>query len=195
VLELLNMSHVLTGLNPFQTSTGCFFNNKQKKKDIPLSQFIQKSWDKNLNFVDSLNATYQAIVGNHKSFAVFETDFKKQNNGTVETFKGALDFLILPLIARRLWNWSWLQMLNNNNSFSLQLVISAARVCAQIISLARILIGIALTICLTPIVGLICWFRPTDKPTIKSDSTSQEPLESLQNETRPIDCCSIGARI
>lgn len=163
------MSETLNGLNPFQTNTGCFFFNKKEKNDILLSQFIQKSWDNNFNnlsFINSISLTYQTLVGNHKSLAITHEDYLRQERGEVETFKGVLDFLIIPLVARRLWNWSFLQMANNNNSLSMELAISAARVFSQAVSLARILIGIALTITLTPVVGLICLLRQVNKPTI-----------------------------
>ena len=162
------MSETLMGLNPFQTITGCFFSNKKEKKDILLGEFIQKSWNDNFNnlsFINSISLTYQALVGNHQSFATANTDYQNQQEAKVETFKGVLDFLIIPLVARRLCNWSWLQMGNKNNSLSMELAISAARVFSLAVSVARILIGIALTITLTPFVGLICLLRQVNQPT------------------------------
>jgi len=164
------MLKLFEGLNPLETRTGCFFVNKKAKNDILISDFIQNAWDNNLNFMGSITATYQAIVGNHLSLATERRDCEAQQHGEVQTFKGALDFLILPLVARRLWNWSFIQMQVNNNSLSMELAISTARVFSMAVSLARILVGVALTLALTPVVGLICLLRHVNNKPVTSES-------------------------
>ena len=98
------------------------------------------------------------------------------------TFKGVLDFLIIPLVARQLWNWSFLQEQNNNISLSMDLAISAARTFSTAVSLARIVMGIALTITLTPLVGVICLLRPMIKPTRALDAVPLGGVSPLKTD-------------
>ncbi len=164
------------GLNPLSTQTHCFFKTKGEKKDIFLYQFIQNAWNNNLNYEDSIKATFLALIGNHQSFAVTDDDYLNESNINSATFKGVLDFLVLPLIARRIWNWSFLQKLDLDNNFCLELGIFAARAIAIYISSARVAVGIALTIALAPIVGLVCLIRaiPLEQSTVEDKSNEEE---------------------
>lgn len=172
------MSDIFFGLNPVGTQTGCFFQNKKPKKDIYLSQFIHEKWSENLSFIESISATYQVLVGAHHSFSTSDDDFFKQDTGQVKSFKGILDFLILPLIARQLWNWSWLKMLGEDRPWYLELAISAARCVALLISTARILMGIALTLLLSPIVALVSLVRLC-LPHLEKNDDMHDKLEGL----------------
>lgn len=173
------MLYLLNGLNPLQTNTHCFFKNGREKTDIYLHQYIRNKWNDNLNFSESLNATFLTLIGNHQSFAITDEDCTNESNINNATFKGLLDFLILPLIARRIWNWSFLKQQQkdiNFNSIMLELAIFAARIIAIYISLARIIAGIVLTLTLAPIIGLVCLTRSINLGQDMADDNKSEFL-------------------
>ena len=132
-----------------------FFYNKQEKIDVSFNDIIQKNWSNDLSYFENICLTYEILVGNHQSFAISNSNFLEQKSGCVDTFKGVIDFLVLPLVARRLWNWSWLQMQEEDNSFSTEMAISAARTFASAITIARVLLGFLLTVLLIPVVGVM----------------------------------------
>ncbi|MDF1758119.1 MAG: hypothetical protein P1U74_07455 [Legionellaceae bacterium] len=167
------MSGIFYGLNPLKRDSGCYYTrlnsqtNKQDltchKPDILFAEMLESAWNQRLGFIKSLKITFLLILGDHQATNI--QDPSSHVNSITRfisnppPFKGALDFLLLPLVARKLLNWSLRQMENKSNSFSLEIAISFARVFAGLVIAARYLISFALTVALLPVIGITCALR------------------------------------
>jgi hypothetical protein len=111
----------------------------QEMEDITVLENIRKAFNQDLSFFDAINATFDILLGNHY-------DRYLQGHGN----KGALDFLILPLIARKLIADTYLTE-NTNSTFTnaISFVVAAP------IELIRGASAVVLTAVLIPIVAVV----------------------------------------
>jgi hypothetical protein len=107
--------------------------------DVTVGESIADAFNHNLDFLFGLNATYNIIVGTHYDLYV-----------TGQGKKGMLDYLILPLVARKLIADSYLDERKNS-----VLVNILAWTVATPIECARFTAAFALTLLLAPIVALV----------------------------------------
>jgi len=120
----------------------------------------------------SCSACYKILVGHHQLFAI-EDDF----DDDLVTYKGVLDFLIIPLIARRMLNWAFLQN-DVSPDFWTEFAINLTKIIGVTIAAVRVILGVVLTIALSPIVGF-CWFFKPGLETGKHVVTENEEGNDL----------------
>ncbi|MDF1757522.1 MAG: hypothetical protein P1U74_04420 [Legionellaceae bacterium] len=172
----------LTGLNPFGISTGCI-KDDIPQKDILLTDFIAQAWGEELGFLGALSVTYNILVGKHRSYNIYSFHDDSSPISNYSSFKGVLDIFILPLVARRLWNWSEHQLEKGDaNGFTMKVAVECARMFAAVISLVRIVVGIALTVLLSPFVGMVCLLKPKDN-SYSDDKVQDNTFESENNNS------------
>ena len=149
------------GLNPMSKSSGVEFiwtTIKETNQDImmPMNNGVNETvvrlllditvfeniclkFRKNMNYIDGLRATFDILVGDHYEFKTLNLDANRVGA------KGLLDYLIFPLIVRKIiWN--------HPNSFCLHLFTIP-------LEMLRFSLGIAITIILAPIVALVHLIR------------------------------------
>lgn len=165
--------------------------------DLLTLEFIQLQWNRDLCWYETIDATYACLVGEHYDHppsasqkAVFEqilTAFFRPylipvivgseihavyNRKT--GVKGALDFLIFPLVARKLIADTWLEERKNT-----PIINGIAWAIAIPLEVLRHSLALALTIAMIPIVSLIHIFRSL------INTFSNVPLQ--ENEEDAID--------
>lgn len=107
--------------------------------DITVFEHICLKFRKNMNYIDELRATFEILVGDHYEFKTLNLDANRVGA------KGLLDYLIFPLIVRKIiWN--------HPNSSCLHLFTIP-------LEILRFGLGIAITIILAPIVALVHLIR------------------------------------
>ncbi|MDP1603703.1 MAG: hypothetical protein Q8M03_10610 [Legionella sp.] len=138
-------------LNPSSINSGIVYclagNNPCQGKemiDSTVGNNISRVFKSDLDFLSGLNATFNILVGEH-----FDLFLKGRHNNQGGA-KGVLDFLILPLLARKLIADTYLDE-QKENTFTNTL----AWAIAVPIEIARFSAGIALTLLLSPIVALV----------------------------------------
>lgn len=107
--------------------------------DATVGSSIHTAFKSDLNFLSGLNATFNILVGEHFDLS-----------GKGSSAKGVLDFLILPLLARKLIADTCLP-----ERQGITFINALAFAIAAPIEIARFGAGIALTLLLSPIVALV----------------------------------------
>jgi hypothetical protein len=150
-------------LNPVSRNSGIaydlsHFNNLpcygHEMQDISVLQTIERAFYHDSSVWSALVSTYEAIIGCH-----YDIWFRGRDHAHGGA-KGLLDFLILPLIARKL--------LHNQSRLSLVLPL------CFLVEIPRLFIGLILTTALVPVVLLIhaikLWFiTPIPAPALAPD--------------------------
>ena len=135
VSENSGITYCLAGNHPCQD---------HEMLDVSVTQGIYNAFRNDYYLISALRSTYATIVGCH--YDIYLRGRITARGGS----KGVLDFLIFPLIARKLIADAFLPE-NRNNGFSKLL----AAVVGLPFEIIRLLIGIILTIVLSPFVLLI----------------------------------------
>lgn len=111
--------------------------------DITLSEAIKKAIHTDLNIIEGIIATFHIIVGSHYDMQLVG------RNDCKGGAKGILDFLILPLLARKLFADTF-EPDQTNTLFNI-----LAWTIALPIEVARLSAGLALTALLVPVIALV----------------------------------------
>ncbi|KTD74826.1 hypothetical protein [Legionella waltersii] len=159
--------------------------------DLLTHEFIQLQWNRDLCWYETIDATYTCLVGDHYDHppsASQKTVFEQIMTAFFRPYliplivgseihavynrktgvKGALDFLIFPLIARKLIADTWLEERQNT-----PIINAIAWAIAIPLEVLRHSLAIALTIAIIPIVSLIHLFRSL------INTFSNEPLDLM----------------
>ena len=158
-------------LNPISRNSGITYclndnycNQGEEIEDYTIKQNYERIWGKkNLGFSKDIYGIYNLFVGTH---------FALESSGGA---KGILDFLILPLLARKLIADTYLE-----NRRDTKIANALALAIAIPIELARFSLGIALTLLLSPIVAIIHFIKgqlPNHKHSAASQCDNQVDLD------------------
>lgn len=138
-------------LNPTSKDSGIVYclagNNPCQGKemiDSTVSENIRAAFNSDLDYFSGLSTTYNILVGNH--YDLYLTGRVDSKGGS----KGALDYLIFPLVARKLISDTYLNE-RREHGFSNAL----AWAVAIPLEITRFSAAIALTLLLAPIVALV----------------------------------------
>lgn len=163
--------------------------------DLLTHEFIKLQWNRDLCWYETIDATYACLVGDHYDhpppasqknlFEQIMTVFFRpylipvivgSEIHAVYTrktgVKGALDFLIFPLVARKLIADTWLEERKNT-----PIINGIAWAIAIPLEVLRHSLAIALTIAMIPIVSLIHIFRRL------INTFSNVPLQENEEDT------------
>ena len=147
-------------LNPASANSGItyclakdlYFKNLpcqgQEMLDYTVGEVIQRYFDSNLGFLSGMVATFNILVGGHYDLQLIGAYDAK--GGT----KGVLDYLIFPLVARKLIADTYLS--ERQESCLLNCLAWAAAIPLEILRFGA---GIALTLLLAPIVAVTTLVR------------------------------------
>lgn len=116
--------------------------------DQTVIENIRHALNSDLGYFSALNATYNIIVGQH--FDLYLQGKKNSKGGA----KGVLDFLIFPLIARKLIADTYLDERSESGFANL-----LAWTVAIPLELARFSAAITLTLLLAPVVAIVCLIK------------------------------------
>ncbi|MBA2652436.1 MAG: hypothetical protein H0U73_09255 [Tatlockia sp.] len=116
--------------------------------DYTVSEVIKREYNGKLDFINGMVSTFHIIVGGHYDIPL------KGAIGCWGGSKGILDYLILPLIARKLIADTYLSERQTTHLFN-----TLAWAAALPIEILRFSAGIALTLILIPIVALTTFAR------------------------------------
>lgn len=137
-------------LNPTSKESGivyCLagFSTCQGKEmiDHTVTENVRYAFNRNLDYFSGLDATFEILVGDHY-------DLYLNGNGA----KGVLDYLIFPLVSRKLIADTYLQEKMESYIFN-----ALAWMVAIPLELARFSAAIALTLLLAPIVAFVHLIR------------------------------------
>lgn len=174
------MSKITTGkkfsffraLNPASCNSGVTYRfggsddpcQGKEMIDSHVSENIYKAWNSNLDFQSALYATYDILMGDH-----YDLYFHGQNDCRGGA-KGALDYLIFPLVARKLIADFYFE---TNITLSLPNIL--AWFIAVPLEIARFSAAVGLTLLLTPIIALVQLFK----------GCSSENIQNQVNEVPP----------
>lgn len=138
-------------LNPVSENSGTTYSRgsnypceNREMLDLSVAQRINNAFQNDYYLLSALVSTYESIIGCH--YDLYLRGGVNARGGS----KGVLDFLIFPLIARKLIADHWLP--ENWNNIFLKLLVW---VIGFPIETIRVLTGIVLTIVLSPFVLLI----------------------------------------
>lgn len=139
-------------LNPLSENSGIIYRlapgrtcQDQEMLDNTVIQNISAAfWNNDLNFFPALKETFEILLGNHFDISL------KGGYDCRGGSKGALDFFIFPLVARKLIADTFLEE-RQNSSFTNFVAWSIA----VPLEITRVSAAIALTIILSPIVALV----------------------------------------
>ncbi len=134
----------------------------QEMIDATLSESIRAAIHDDLNFIEGIITTFNILVGDH-----YDINLKGWNDNKGGA-KGVFDFLILPLLARKLIADTFLAERTNI------LVNAIAWTIALPIEIARFGAGIALTLLLAPVVAVVHLI----KACMPNQEQIQEPVMS-----------------
>ncbi len=134
----------------------------QEMIDATLSESIRAAIHNDVNFIEGIITTFNILVGGHYDLRL---KGRNDNNGGA---KGVLDFLILPLLARKLIADTFLPERTNI------LMNALAWTVALPIEIARFSAGIALTLLLAPVVAVVHLI----KACIPNEEHAQEPTST-----------------
>jgi len=112
--------------------------------DYTVGESIANVFNRDLDFISGLHATYHMLVGTHYDIHL---NGRNDNKGGA---KGALDYLILPLVARKLLADSYLP-----ERVGRDLLNALAWTVAIPLELARFTAAFALTLLLVPVVAIV----------------------------------------
>lgn len=164
-------------LNPTSPNSGIVYSlagnypcQGKEMLDSTVKENILSALDSDLDLLAGLNATFNILVGEHFDLSLKGRD---DNKGGA---KGLLDFLILPLLARKLIADTQLDE-RKDNTFTNVLALAIA----VPIEIARFSAGLALTILLIPTVMLVHLIKaclPAQEATDTS-SFSEQDMESM----------------
>ncbi|PWY54663.1 hypothetical protein DGG96_16040 [Legionella qingyii] len=163
--------------------------------DLLTHEFIQLQWNRDLCWYETIDATYVCLVGDHYDYspsASQKTVFEQIMTAFFRPYlipvivgseiyavynrktgiKGALDFLIFPLVARKLIADTWLEERKNTPILN-----GIAWAIAIPLEVLRHSLALALTIALIPIVSLIHIFRSL------INNFSNVPLDENEEDT------------
>ena len=140
--------------------------------DLTVGECIADAFKRDLDFLSGLNATYNILVGRHYELFL---EGREDNKGGK---KGALDYLILPLVARKLISDS---RLNERRTSGLAngLANMVAWSVAVPLELARFTAAFALTLLLAPVVALVHLVKacmPKQEPYMSASTSSVKLL-------------------
>jgi hypothetical protein len=145
--------------------------------DLLTHEIIELQWEKDLSWYETIDATYLCLVGDHYDHphsAVQKNWFEQIMTACLRPYmvpvivgseihavynrktgiKGALDFLIFPLIARKLIADTWLEERKNT-----PVINAIAWAIAIPLEVLRHSLAIALTIAIIPVIALVHLFR------------------------------------
>ncbi|MBA2652710.1 MAG: hypothetical protein H0U73_10645 [Tatlockia sp.] len=152
------------GLNPASTNSGVMYclaidphtNSSARRAcqgremlDYTVGEVIQRYFDSNLGFLSGMLATFHILVGGHYDLQLIGA-YDDIKGGT----KGALDYLIFPLVARKLIADTYLS--ERQESCLLNCLAWAVAIPLEILRFGA---GIALTLLLAPIVAITTFVR------------------------------------
>ena len=166
----LPFSHAL---DPTSTESGiaCSWVAKDKAwqdtniSDRLVTEEIEEAFDENLDFLLGLEATFNILVGCH-----YPED--SLTDLTCDTgSKGVLDFLIFPLLARKLIAGTLVSEQNESH-----LINALAWTAAIPLEIMRFTAGIALTLLLAPIVAIVTLTRAVLPPIVAAVTHIKEEL-------------------
>lgn len=112
--------------------------------DRTVAENVRTAFNSDLDYFSGLSATYNVLVGQHYDL------YLQGRNDSKGGAKGTLDYLIFPLIARKLIADTYLDE-RRESGFSNAL----AWIVAIPLELARFSAGIALTLLLAPVIALV----------------------------------------
>ncbi len=140
-----------SALDPTSKKSGityCLAGNRpcqgKEMLDFTVGECIADAFNSDLDFLSGLNATYNILVGRH--YDLYLKGALTSKGGT----KGALDYLILPLVARKLISDSYLSERRNS-----RLANVLAWTVAVPLELVRFAAAFALTLLLVPVIALV----------------------------------------
>lgn len=147
-------SSLFSSLNPCSKSSGLKINGSEIEDKL-VDACIQYAWNKKLNFCPAIVETFHIIIGNH-----YRSDTSSYYS------KGLLDFLIFPLIARKInfeINNKFYTDINelgqdyeNNDSGRALIPVILVIIFLEV---PRLVIGVALTILAIPFIAIAHCFR------------------------------------
>ena len=147
--------------------------------DSLVSENIYKAWNSNLDFQSALYATYDILMGDH-----YDLYFHGQNDCRGGS-KGALDYLIFPLVARKLIADFY---------FETNIRVSIFNVLAWSIALplevTRFSAAVGLTLLLTPVIALVhllrgCFSENIQNPVNEVQQSAVTDSDVAQEENIP----------
>lgn len=163
--------------------------------DLLAHEIIELQWERDLSWYETLDATYLCLIGDHydhPSSAPQKTWFEQIMTAFFRPYmvpvlvgseihavynrktgiKGALDFLIFPLIARKLIADTWLEERKNT-----PVINAIAWAIAIPLEVLRHSLALALTIAIIPVIALVHIFRSII--TACSKACEEEAEESM----------------
>ncbi|MDR3501439.1 MAG: hypothetical protein P4L79_02550 [Legionella sp.] len=150
--------------------------------DSFVSENIYKAWNRNLDFVSALFATYDILMGDH-----YDLYFHGQNDCRGGA-KGALDYFIFPLVARKLISDFYLE---TNIRVSISNVLAWS--IAVPLEVARFSAAVGLALLLAPVIALVhllkgCFYgniNEVQQNVVTESDVAQEEKISSQTAEEP----------
>lgn len=146
-------------LNPISENSGIVYSlapdydcHRQEMLDVSVWESIRNAFNKDLGYLEGLQATYNILVGEHYDLKLKGKD--GAGNGPMGGAKGILDFFILPLVARKLIADTFLDERQDSD-----FVNALAWIIAIPIEIVRFGAGVALTLLLAPVVAIVHLLR------------------------------------
>lgn len=134
-------------LNPISNHSGINYagpeGHDREMVDASVDECISFAFRHNDSFKSAISSAYSIIVGCH--YALNFENLEEERRGS----KGILDFLIFPLIARKLMADAFMNPIPSRLMFPMVILIALP------FEVARILMGVILTVALLPLICII----------------------------------------
>ncbi|WP_149865274.1 hypothetical protein [Legionella saoudiensis] len=147
--------------------------------DSLVSENIYKAWNSNLDFQSALYAAYEILMGEH-----YDLYFHGQNDCRGGA-KGALDYLIFPLVARKL-----ITDFYSETNITLSIFNVLVWSIAVPLEVARFSAAVGLTLLLTPVIALVhllrgCFSENIQNPVNEVQQSAVTDSDVAQEENAP----------